>query len=57
MGTADKSGYVLMALHKHDGKEAMTIPLGKDKNPQYEVDAITNTVYLLNGGEVRCFKP
>lgn len=57
MGTADNSGYVLMALHKHDAKEAMTIPLGKDKNPQYEVDAITNTVYLLNGGEVRCFKP
>ena len=57
MGVADKSGYVLLALHKHDGTEAMNIPLGKDKNPQYEVDAITNAVYLLNGTEVRCYKP
>jgi outer membrane protein assembly factor BamB len=57
MGVADKSGHVLKALHKHDGAEAMTIPLGKEKSPQYEVDAITNTVYLLSGSEVKCFIP
>ncbi len=57
LSEAGKGQYALQALHKSDGSDVGTIPLGSNKEPQYEVDAITNTVYLLSGNEVRCFKP
>jgi outer membrane protein assembly factor BamB len=57
MTEAGKGTYALKALHKHDGGEAATIPLGSDKSPRYEVDGITNAVYLVDGGTVKCFRP
>ena len=57
LSEATKGQYALVALNKGNGSEVGTIPLGSNKEPQYEVDAITNTVYLLSGSEVRCFKP
>jgi hypothetical protein len=57
LSEATKGQYALVALRKSNGSEVGTIPLGSNKEPQYEVDAITNTVYLLSGNEVRCFKP
>lgn len=57
LSEAGKGQYALQALHKSDGRDAGSIPLGSNKEPQYEVDAIANTVYLLSGSEVKCFKP
>ena len=57
MTEAGKGTYALKALHKHDGGEAATIPLGSDKSPRYEVDGITNAVYLVEGGAVSCYRP
>ena len=41
------------------GLEAVigTIPLGKEKEPRYEVDGFDNTVYLVEGDAVKSFKP
>jgi hypothetical protein len=57
MTESGKGSYALKALHKHDGGEAATIPLGSDKSPRYEVDGITNAVYLVEGGSVKCYRP
>ncbi|MCB9169435.1 MAG: PQQ-binding-like beta-propeller repeat protein [Flavobacteriales bacterium] len=50
-----KRQYALKAVSKKDGSELATIPVGKDKTPQYEVDGFTNTVYLTDGAEVKAF--
>jgi hypothetical protein len=57
MTESGKGSYALKALHKHDGGEAATIPLGSDKSPRYEVDGITNAVYLVDGTAVTCYRP
>lgn len=49
---AGKKEYVLHAIDKSTGQPKATIPLGSDKTPVYEVDAITNSVYLVEGGAV-----
>jgi outer membrane protein assembly factor BamB len=55
MTDGGKREYQLVALKKSDGSVIGTIPLGRDKAPVYEVDAITNTVYLVSGEQVKCF--
>ena len=42
-------------MKKSDGNVAGTMPLGTDKEPKYEVDGFTNTVYLVDGGAVKAF--
>ncbi len=57
MGEAGKGTFELKALRKSDGGDVAAIPLGKEKSPRYEVDGITNTVYLADAEGVKCFRP
>jgi hypothetical protein len=57
LAQAGKGANVLEAIHKKDGSVAMSIPLGSEKEPMYEVDGITNAVYLVQGGSVVCYRP
>lgn len=57
MTDAGKREYQLVALKKSDGSVIGTIPLGKEKEPRYEVDSFDNTVYLVEGDAVKSFKP
>ncbi|MCB0793306.1 MAG: PQQ-binding-like beta-propeller repeat protein [Flavobacteriales bacterium] len=53
---AGKREYKLIAVDKSTGSELGSIPLGKDKEPVYEVDGFTNNVYLVDGSSVKGFK-
>lgn len=55
MTDAGKREYQLVAINKADGTVIGTIPLGRDKTPVYEVDVFTNTVYLVDNGNVKAF--
>lgn len=54
---AGKGAYTLKALRKADGTDAVDVPLGREREPQYEVDGFTNAVYLAEGSSVKCFRP
>ncbi len=55
MTDGGKRQYQLIALRKSDGSVIGSIPLGSEKTPLYEVDAITNTVYLALDGDLKAF--
>lgn len=55
MTDAGKREYQLVAVRKSDGSVIGTIPLGKDKEPIYEVDGFDNTVYLADGEAVKAY--
>ena len=57
MTDAGKGVYALKALGKTDGNVAADIPLGRDREPQYEEDGFTNAVHLAEGNGVKCFRP
>ena len=56
MTTAGNKTYELKAIDKRNGTVTGSIPLGQDKEPRYEVDGFTNTVYLAEGGAVKAYK-
>jgi len=57
MTEAGKGSFELQALSKQRGEVVQSIPLGRERTPQYEVDVFSNTVYLVEGNSVRCFRP
>lgn len=48
--------YVLLAVKKTDGSVASSIALGKNKTPQYAVDGVDNSVYLVAGEKVQAYR-
>ena len=56
LSDAGKREFVLMRVNKADGSVGETILLGRDKTPVYEVDAIDNAVYLVDGAAVKAYR-
>jgi hypothetical protein len=57
MTETNKREYGLLKVNKDNGEIDATIDMGKDKEPSYEVDNITNKVFYLNGSsEIVCYE-
>jgi hypothetical protein len=53
-----RSDYGLAAVSKKTGQIAGIISMGRDREPSYSVDAISNRVYYrLNPGEIVSYRP